>query len=195
MIALPPSAERLWRHEPAGYRAGGALERLQADLRPYACERLSAGRLRLTLPQGPVLEVSERPQALFLAHIVSHRFCLGGDTSLTGSVRLTVRGAGWLRRRGVRYRTVGDKAAARRITEWLARYPQIGATLAQLDFRHAQLTLAAGRWQFSVEHFAACEVVSRLPPGRRYLRLTAAQRCLLLSACLMVAQLMEKMND
>lgn len=195
MIALPPSAERLWRREPAGYRAGGALERLQADLRPYACERLSAGRLRLTLPQGPVLEVSERPQALFLAHIVSHRFCLGGATSLTGCVRLTVHGAGWLRRRGVRYRTAGDEAAARRITEWLARYPQIDATLARLDFRHAQLTLAAGRWQFSVEHFAACEVVSRLPPGRRYLRLTAAQRCLLLSACLMMAQLMEKMDD
>ncbi|AVJ16124.1 DUF3156 family protein [Serratia sp. JUb9] len=195
MIALRPSVNRVWQREPAGYRAGSALDRLQADLRPYACERLSAGRLCLTLPQGPQLEISERPQALFLAHIVSHRFSLSGRTALTGSARLTVRGTGWWRQRGVRYCTAGDEAAARQLTGWLARYPQIGATLAQLDFRHAQLTLAAGRWQFSIEHFAACEVVSRLPPGRRYLRLTAAQRCLLLSACLMVAQLMEKIDD
>lgn len=77
----------------------------------------------------------------------------------------------------------------------LQQYPQIGDTLAKLDFRHATLTITEGRWQLDIEHFAASEVVSRLPASRRYLRLEAEQRRLLLSSFLMVSQLMEKCDE
>jgi hypothetical protein len=76
----------------------------------------------------------------------------------------------------------------------LDSYPQIADTLSRLDFRRARFTVAAGRWSFDIEHFAASEVVSRLPAGRRYLRLERVQRQHLLSALLMMGQLMEKLN-
>ncbi len=41
---------------------------------------------------------------------------------------------GWLRRRGVRYLLRQRHAAAQRVLAGLLRYPQIGETLAQLDF-------------------------------------------------------------
>ena len=77
----------------------------------------------------------------------------------------------------------------------LRRYPQIAETLEQLDFRRIQLTVAAGHWRLEIEHFAASEVVSRLPAGRRYLRLEPEQRRLLLSSLLMIGQLMEKLDE
>ncbi|HEI8866700.1 DUF3156 family protein [Serratia sp. AKBS12] len=195
MIALLPSLDRFWRRNPAGYRPGEALDRLQRDLRPYACERHAIGALTLRLPQGPVITVRERPQSLFLAHIVSHRFSLNGGTALTDALTLTIGVGGWLRRGAVRYRLVHAGSGGQRLLAALQRYPQIGEALAQLDFRHAALTLRDGHWQLELEHFAASEVVSRLPAGRRYLRLLPEQRRLLLSVCLMFSQLMEKLDE
>lgn len=78
MIGLLPSLNRAWRRAPSGYRPGAALDRLARNLEPYACERLAPGLLRLTLPQGPQIEIGEQVQGLFMAHIVSHRFRLQG---------------------------------------------------------------------------------------------------------------------
>lgn len=193
MIGLLPSLNRAWRRAPAGYRPGAALDRLARNLAPYACERLVPGLLRLTLPQGPQIEISEQVQGLFMAHIVSHRFRLQGRCD-GQPLTLDVVTGGWLRRRGVRYLLRQRHAAAQRLLDGLLRYPQIGETLAQLDFRRVRLTVNDGRWQVDIEHFAASEVVSRLPAGRRYLRLDAEQRRLLLSSLLMIGQLMEKLN-
>ncbi|WP_048795854.1 DUF3156 family protein, partial [Serratia sp. 506_PEND] len=170
------------------------LDRLARNLEPYACERLAPGLLRLTLPQGPQIEVSEQVQGLFMAHIVSHRFRLQGACAAQPPLTLDVVAGGWLRRRGVRYLLRQRHTAAQRLLAGLQRYPQIGETLAQLDFRRVRLTVNDGRWQVDIEHFAASEVVSRVPAGRRYLRLDAEQRRLLLSSLLMIGQLMEKLN-
>ena len=43
--------------------------------------------------------------------------------------------------------------------------------------------------------FCRSEVVSRLPAGRRYLRLEPEQRRLLLSSLLMIGQLMERLDE
>lgn len=129
-----------------------------------------------------------------MAHIVSHRFRLQGPCAMQLPLTLDVVTGGWLRRRGVRYLLRQRHAAAQRVLDGLQRYPQIGETLAQLDFRRVRLTVNDGRWQVEIEHFAASEVVSRLPAGRRYLRLDAEQRRLLLSSLLMIGQLMEKLN-
>lgn len=194
MIGLLPSLNRAWRRAPSGYRPGAALDRLARNLEPYACERLAPGLLRLTLPQGPQIEIGEQVQGLFMAHIVSHRFRLQGACAMQLPLTLDVVTGGWLRRRGVRYLLRQRHAAAQQVLDGLQCYPQIGETLAQLDFRRVRLTVKDGRWQVEIEHFAASEVVSRLPAGRRYLRLDAEQRRLLLSSLLMIGQLMEKLN-
>ncbi|AYM93361.1 TPA: DUF3156 family protein [Serratia fonticola] len=195
MIGLLPSLNRYWRRDPPGYQVGTTLNRLTANLQPYACERVAVNQLRLTLPQGPVIEVAEQVQSLFLAHIVTHRFRLQGNARFTEPLVLNIITGGWLRRKGVIYRTKAKHEGARQLIATLQQYPQIGDTLAKLDFRHATLTITEGRWQLDIEHFAASEVVSRLPASRRYLRLEAEQRRLLLSSFLMVSQLMEKCDE
>ncbi|MBL5829277.1 DUF3156 family protein [Serratia fonticola] len=195
MIGLLPSLNRYWQRDPPGYQVGTTLNRLTANLRPYACERVAVNQLRLTLPQGPVIEVAEQVQSLFLAHIVTHRFRLQGRTRFTEPLVLNIITGGWLRRNGVIYRTKAKHDGARQLIAALQRYPQIEDTLAKLDFRRATLTITEGRWQLDIEHFAASEVVSRVPASRRYLRLEAEQRRLLLSSFLMVSQLMEKCDE
>jgi hypothetical protein len=195
LIGLLPSLNRAWRRAPTGYQPGATLDRLAQSLQPYACERLVPCLLRLQLPQGPLIEISEQVQALFMAHIVSHRFRLQGNCVLQMPLALNVIAGGWLRRRGVIYRSRQKHPDAQRLHDALQRYPQIGETLAQLDFRRVRLAVDAGRWTLDIEHFAASEVVSRLPAGRRYLRLDAEQRRLLLSSLLMIGQLMEKLNE
>lgn len=195
MIGLLPSLNRAWRRDPPGYQPGAALNRLANNLQPYACERLSANQLRLTLPQGPSINICEQVQSLFLAHIVTHRFRLQGLTTLAEPLVLKVITGGWLRRNGVIYRTKAKHASAQRLLTMLHQYPQIGATLEKLDFRYVTLQVKDGGWQLEIEHFAASEVVSRLPASRRYLRLEAEQRRLLLSSFLMIGQLMEKCDE
>lgn len=195
MIGLLPSLNRYWQRSPAGYQPGVTLSRLANNLQPYACERLSPCLLRLTLPQGPVIDINEQVSALFMAHIVSQRFCLQGACSQKEPLTLRINAGGWLRRRGVVYRATRDDAVAQRMIAALRGYPQIAETLEQLDFRRIQLTVVAGHWRLEIEHFAASEVVSRLPAGRRYLRLEPEQRRLLLSSLLMIGQLMEKLDE
>jgi hypothetical protein len=195
LIGLLPSLNRFWQRDPPGYQPGATLDRLISNLRPYACERVTPQQLRLSLPQGPVIEVAEQVQSLFLAHIVTHRFRLQGRTRLAEPVVLSIITGGWLRRNGVIYRTTAKHDSARQLVAALQQYPQIGEALVRLDFRRATLTLKAGDWWLEIEHFAASEVVSRLPASRRYLRLETEQRRLLLSSFLMISQLMEKLDE
>lgn len=192
MIGLLPSLSRFWHRDPPGYQPGATLDRLVANLRPYACERVATRQLRITLPQGPVIDVCEQVQSLFLAHIVTQRFRLQGQTSHAESMVLNIITGGWLRRNGVIYRSKAKHKGARQLIAALEQYPQIGETFANLDFRRATLTIKEGHWWLEIEHFAASEVVSRLPASRRYLRLEPEQRRLLLSSFLMIGQLMGK---
>lgn len=195
MISLTRSLSRVWRQEPAGYQPGLALDRLTQNLHPYAYERLSARQLRLSLKQGLDIDICEQAQGLFMAHIVSHSFYVSGECSWSEPLTLEAIAQGWVQKRGVQFRCRRIHAGTARLLAALDRYPQIADTLTNLDFRRARLMVAAGRWSFAIEHFAASEVVSRIPAGRRYLRLERAQRQLLFSALLMMGQLMDKLNE
>lgn len=180
---------------PSGYQPGALLNRLIPNLAPYECQRTAAAQLRLTLRQGVTIDVCEQPQSLFLAHIVSALFSCQGTTSLTESVTLSVIQRGWWRRTAIGYRIKEKNASARRLLAALRFYPELAATLTALDFRRITLTLRAGRWMLGIKHFAASEVVSRLPASRLYLKLLPEQRRLLLSALLMFSQLMSHLNQ
>ncbi|MCW7762196.1 DUF3156 family protein [Photorhabdus luminescens] len=197
MSHFVPLIDGIWRRlnkprYPTGYQAGITLNRLEQNLSPYCCERLSAESLQVTLPDGLQIEVYEKPKALFLAYIVSCYFRLQGITSLKERIVIRAKVKGIFRRKTVTYYCCHGAEFGQQIIDLLNQYPLIGETLAELDFRDLILNIHQGQWQFEVEHFAASEVVSRLPASRRYLRLTSEQRYLLLSTLLMFKQLMEK---
>ncbi|WP_256125211.1 DUF3156 family protein [Photorhabdus luminescens] len=195
-----PLIDGIWRRlnkprYPTGYQAGITLNRLEQNLSPYCCERLSAESLQVTLPDGLQIEVCEKPKALFLAYIVSCCFRLQGITSLKEKIVIKAKVKGIFRRKTVIYYCCHGAEFGQQIIDLLNQYPLIGETLAELDFRDLVLNIHQGQWQFEVEHFAASEVVSRLPASRRYLRLTSEQRYLLLSTLLMFSQLIGKLDE
>ncbi|WP_350304731.1 DUF3156 family protein [Photorhabdus viridis] len=190
--------DRVWRRlnkprYPIGYHAGVTLSRLEQNLSPYCCERLSAKSMQIILPDGLQIEVCEKPKALFLAYIVSCCFRLHGITSLKEKIVIKAKVKGIFRRKSVTYYCCRGAESGQQVIDLLNQYPLIGETLAELDFRDLTLNIYQGQWQFEVEHFAASEIVSRLPASRRYLRLTVEQCHLLLSTLLMFSQLMGKL--
>lgn len=200
MSHFVPLIDGIWRRlskprHPSGYQAGMTLNWLQQNLSPYCCERLSAESLQITLPDGLQVDVYEKPKALFLAYIVSCCFRLQGITSFKEKIVIKAKVKGILRRKAVIYYCCHGAEFGQHIIDLLNQYPLIGETLAELDFRHLTLSIHQGQWQFEVEHFAASEVVSRLPASRRYLRLSSEQRYLLLSTLLMFSQLISKLDE
>lgn len=195
MNSFPLWRNKLRRAAPAGYCCGATLTRLLPALARWSPERLSAGRLRLALPGGVEVRITEAPRPLFLAHLVSCRFRVQGATRLNGPLRLLARDRGWLRRRGMVFYSRHSHPDSRRLLAALNDYPQIAARLSALDFRHWEMVVEGGRWWLEIEPFAASEVVSRLPPGRRWLRLVPDQQHALLSVLLMFSQLMARIDE
>ena len=162
MIGLLPSLNRAWRRAPSGYRPGAALDRLARNLEPYACERLAPSLLRLTLPQGPDRDRRTGPGAVYGAYRQPPLSVAGpvrdaasadagrGDRRLAAAAR-------------VRYLLRQRHAAAQRVLDGLQRYPQIGETLAQLDFRRVRLTVndGVGRWRLSISPHRRWSAVCR----------------------------------
>ncbi|WP_434526883.1 DUF3156 family protein [Photorhabdus asymbiotica] len=200
MSHFVPLINGIWRRlskprHPSGYQAGMTLNWLRQNLSPYCCERLSAESLQIMLPDGLQIEVYEKPKALFLAYIVSCCFRLQGITSLKEKIVIKAEVKGIFRRKAVIYYCCHGAEFGQPIIDLLNQYPLIGETLVALDFRYLTLNIYQGQWQLEVEHFAASEVVSRLPASRRYLRLSPEQRHLLLSTLLMFSQLIGKLDE
>jgi hypothetical protein len=74
------------------------------------------------------------------------------------------------------------------LARYLNRFPRLQQTLSELDYRRFSLTLDNQRWRCCIEPWAASEVVCKMPPLRRYLRLEKHQRMLLLSVMNMLHQ-------
>ncbi|WP_323869946.1 DUF3156 family protein [Xenorhabdus szentirmaii] len=176
---------------PAGYQAGMTLNRLEHDLRPYPCERPGIGELLVKPDEQLTILVSERVKTLFMAFIVYTRFSVSGTISQSYHADIQVRTGGILRKKQVRFISKQEDGFA--VIEQLEQYPIIRKTLEELDFRFFNLTIREGKWCCEIEHFAASEMVCRLPMTRRYLRLIEEQRYRLLSALHLMHQLMKKL--
>lgn len=195
-----PWLNNLWRRvagpsDPAGYRPGATLARLMQELPAWETEHLSARRLRLTLPQGVSVQIDERTQSLFMAHIAGCHFRVEGECRLHQPFTLSARTKGWFSRDGVTFFCREEHAGSRQVLAALERYPQIAGVLSGLTFRRWHMQAGEGKWRLDIEPFAASEVVSRLPPGRRYLRLGQREAHNLFSVLLMFSQLMERLDD
>lgn len=195
MIDLIPSINRIWHQVPSGYQPGQTMNRLRQNLIAYPCERISERHMRLTLPQGGEVDIFEEVQGLFMAHIVNNRFQVSGPCKWSESFEMKVSARGWIKHLGIQFKVRPLDGSATLLEAALKRYPRIEETFSLLDFRRARLIVSAGRWTCDIEHFAGSEVVSRVPAGRRYIKLEKEQRRRLLSALLMMKQLMENLNE
>ncbi|MBD2813610.1 DUF3156 family protein [Xenorhabdus sp. Flor] len=175
---------------PAAYQAGLTLNRLERDLQPYHCERTGPGEL-LIKPEGQLtICVNERIKTLFMAFIVYTRFSVSGTINQPLHAEIQVKTGGSLRKKQIRF--FSRQKDGCKLIEQLEQYPVIRQSLEELDFRSCSLQIKEGKWRCEIEHFAASEIVSRLPAARRYLRLTSEQRYCLLSVLNLINQLMQK---
>ncbi|MDI4702277.1 DUF3156 family protein, partial [Salmonella enterica subsp. enterica serovar Cerro] len=85
----------------------------------------------------------------------------------------------------------GSKSTAGLIS-YLNRFPNLQQALSELDYRRFTLVLHHKEWYCGIELWAASEVVCKMPPLRRYLRLERHQRVLLLSVINMINQAMNQ---
>ena len=143
------------------------MNAVQRDLAGWPSEKLSERSALLRLSDATAVTFSVRQKRLFMASIHSCEFVVEGP--VTRPVRGNIRAhqSGWWKRQPIRF--IGGKDSA-------------------LDYRRFSLTFDSSGWRCSIEPWAASEVVCKMPPLRRYLRLEAQQRMLLLSVLAMVNQ-------
>ncbi|MCD3127177.1 DUF3156 family protein, partial [Salmonella enterica subsp. enterica serovar Enteritidis] len=78
------------------------------------------------------------------------------------------------------------------LINYLNCFPNLQQALSELDYRRFTLVLHHKEWYCGIELWAASEVVCKMPPLRRYLRLERHQRVLLLSVINMINQAMNQ---
>lgn len=167
---------QIWK-QPAGYRPGATLARVIRDLPGLQVTELAVDRLQVGQEgQSWTFEIREKPQALFLMHLVTCRFQWQRPTPALAPVRICLTHRGWWRRTGLAFRILEGRHPA--LDQWcaeLVRDPTLSEALQVLDFRHLELERRGGQWRLVLEPYAASEVVSRFPAYRRYLRLLPDQ--------------------
>jgi len=163
---------------PTGYRPGVTLGHLQRNLGLEGFTCLEPGLARFTYRKdGPPLEVSERTESHLLMHLVMSEFRLRVPTRQAGTLRLSVRHSGVVRRTGLACRLQeGERARFEAFQARLNTDATLRAALMPLDFKRLLLDCRNGQWQVTLEHMGGSEVVNRMPSFRRYIPLGADQR-------------------
>jgi len=149
---------------------------------------------RLQLNEQLQVKIEVHSKRLFMASVLSSRFsCYGSfNQTQTDVCRIQVHQPGWLRRKPVEFRSRQSKGQA--VAAHLNLFDNLRKTLGELDYRRIELTLDHQGWRCTIEPWAASEVVCRMPPIRRYLRLEKYQRMVLLSSLNMVSEAMQMMD-
>lgn len=181
--------------EPLGYRPGMTLSQVEQNLQPYECERLSDRLLHVHCPHGLTIEVQERVNRQFRSFSVNCHFRLRGYTSLRQPVSLRFKNGDLLGRQETRCRAKIDNDATRHVQAVLCSDAQLMALLARLQFRALTVKADRGEWVLDIEHFAASELVSGIPIGNSYQRLSYDQRVLMIDVMRRAGQLMEDVSS
>ncbi|MBF7855511.1 DUF3156 family protein, partial [Klebsiella pneumoniae] len=139
----------------------------------------------LRLNDATAVTFSVRQKRLFMASIHSCEFVVEGPVTRPARGKIRAHQSGWLKRLPIRF--IGSKESAE-LAGYLNGFPNLQQTLSELDYRRFSLTFDDSGWRCGIEPWAASEVVCKMPPLRRYLKLEAQQRMLLLSVLAMVNQ-------
>lgn len=165
------------------------MNAVQRDLAGWPIEKLTEHSAVLHLGEESTVTFRLRQKRLFMASVHSCEFMVEGPVSqgFHGSIR--AQQTGWIKRRPVTF--IGKKGNnLEEIAHYLNQFPNLLKTLSELDYRRFTLSISESRWRCVIEPWAASEVICRLPPVRRYLRLEQQQRMLLLSVMKMTSQAM-----
>ena len=173
------------------------MNAVQRDLAGWPSEKLSERSALLRLNDATAVTFSVRQKRLFMASIHSCEFVVEGPVTRPARGKIRAHQSGWLKRLPIRF--IGSKESAE-LAGYLNGFPNLQQTLSELDYRRFSLTFDSSGWRCSIEPWAASEVVCKMPPLRRYLKLEAQQRMLLLSVLAMINQaisqwMVEKIND
>ena len=169
---------------PRGYRPGVTLQRLLREL-PASSQPAGGAAVVCTIDDGLAFLVRERTESLFLSHTVACEFCLPLSLPLLAANvgRIVIRHTGAIRRQRVICLVQGpDDGTLATIASRLQDDAALQTALLPLDFRRCELRYEADGWLLCIEHFAASEVISLMPPLRRYIRLIPSQRQALLQS-------------
>ncbi len=154
------------------------MNAVQRDLAGWPCEKLSERSALLRLNNATAVTFSVRQKRLFMASIHSCEFVVEGPVTRPVRGKIRAHQSGWWKRQPIRF--IGGKGSEA-LAGYLNGFPNLQQTLSELDYRRFSLTFNGRGWRCSIEPWAASEVVCKMPPLRRYLRLEAQQRMLLLS--------------
>ncbi|HCT4453155.1 TPA: DUF3156 family protein [Klebsiella aerogenes] len=173
------------------------MNAVQRDLAGWPSEKLSESSAMLRLNDVTAVTFSVRQKRLFMASIHSCEFVVEGPVTRPARGKIRAHQSGWLKRLPIRF--IGSKESAE-LAGYLNGFPNLQQTLSELDYRRFSLTFDDSGWRCCIEPWAASEVVCKMPPLRRYLKLEAQQRMLLLSVLTMINQavsqwMVEKIND
>lgn len=203
---------------PKGYQLGSVLQKLEQNLLPYEVDYLSPNSYVFSPVDGLVVTVKEAVRPLFLGHISTAQFMTTGMLS-SGALRIegddevkrskegvclseysqffecNFQAKGWVKYSGIRMLCKGNQQIKLSLCALIDLHPEFKVELSKLDFTKATLLIRGLKWQYTVQHYAASEVVGRMPPVRRYVQLTPQQRQYLLNNLLMMQQLMGALNS
>lgn len=161
------------------------MNAVQRDLAGWPSEKLSERSALLRLNDATAVTFSVRQKRLFMASIHSCEFVVEGPVTRPLAARSAPTNPAGGNASPIRF--IGGKDSAE-LAGYLNGFPNLQQTLSELDYRRFSLTFDSSGWRCSIEPWAASEVVCKMPPLRRYLRLEAQQRMLLLSVLAMVNQ-------
>lgn len=161
------------------------MNAVQRDLAGWPCEKLSERSALLRLNNATAVTFSVRQKRLFMASIHSCEFVVQGPVTRPVRGKIRAHQSSWWKRQPIRF--IGGKGSEA-LAGYLNGFPNLQQTLSELDYRRFSLTFNGRGWRCSIEPWAASEVVCKMPPLRRYLRLEAQQRMLLLSVLAMTDQ-------
>lgn len=169
------------------------LNAIARDLAGWPLTAIDKG-YRLQLNEQLQVEIKIHSKRLFMASVLSSRFSCYGlfNQTRTDICRIEVHQPGWLRRKPVEFRSRHSKGQA--VAAHLNLFDNLRNTLSELDYRRIELTLDHQGWRCTIEPWAASEVICRMPPIRRYLRLDKNQRMILLSTLNMVSEAMQMID-
>lgn len=167
---------------PRSYRAGDLLSLLSSDLPGHNLERDAVAQGRF-VPKSrglPGFEARERVITHFLGHVTVTVFTHRPPGTDPGRGRASLRTSGTIRRTGLDPKVIDGNGDAESIATFLCDDPAFRESALDLDFKRFELIGDRDGWTAEIELVGASQVVTAIPPIRRYIRLYPDQRDALL---------------
>ncbi len=178
----------------AGYRKGETLARALLDLGGRCFGERDGAQADLVTTDGALsFHVREKVHSQFMMHVVTLEFALRVPGAPAGTGMVNISHTGMLRRRALEFKVKrGAHGDFQPLLVTLSASSALSEALMALDFQSCQVHADARGYSICIEHYAASEVVSRMPALRRYIRLTQPQSGALLGALIALRALLQK---